>query len=88
MLRSWRNSLPPERARQLVVQCQVNSPENMRTSNVKQTEQVTSVYLKRNIHVCSYTHMCTNKTRGHKFEREQVGEYEKFCREERDRRMI
>lgn len=45
------------------------SPENVYTSDIRQTEKSIFIYL--GIHV--YLHMCINKKRGHKFEREQGG---------------
>lgn len=53
-IESWRNSLPPKRAQQLVMQYQIISPEKMHTSKITQTEQV----IHRNIHICAFTYMC------------------------------
>lgn len=48
----WRHSLLKGRAHQLVIRCQMVSPENIRTNNIKQTEQ--TVFVFRIIYVYTY----------------------------------
>ena len=51
---SWEQKwLVPGRAHQLIVQCQMVSPENICMSNTIQTVPV----ILRNIYVCAYTYM-------------------------------
>jgi hypothetical protein len=52
---SGTGGLPQEKEHQLVVQCQIISPEYIHTKNIIQTEQIAL----RNIYDYSYTHAIT-----------------------------